>query len=169
MGIHVCECCGKEKSCKTCSMCHKAYYCSRECQVKRWPFHKQLCAIKNDLIACKAKPKSGHRVTWSSIPDYTKRGSKKSLVLLITRPLHCDQDKVAVFQNFKTVVSPIPLFFFVVAETTRKECLQTMEAEEEDIDFTVYNTKVANIPSNQKGVRWNFGAGKYAVFDERKL
>ena len=41
---------------KTCSNCHKAFYCSRECQVKDWQNHKSNCIkseIKTDRLVSK--------------------------------------------------------------------------------------------------------------------
>lgn len=42
---HYCaECC--TLSYKKCSKCEQSYYCSRECQIKNWPKHKQFCLSK---------------------------------------------------------------------------------------------------------------------------
>lgn len=37
-----CSVCYKEDT-KTCSKCRKYYYCGKECQVKDWPSHKEVC------------------------------------------------------------------------------------------------------------------------------
>lgn len=34
---------------KMCDKCHRAWYCSRECQVAAWKAHKQLCKKKYDF------------------------------------------------------------------------------------------------------------------------
>lgn len=31
---------------KKCSNCQRSYYCSRECQIKNWPLHKNICRTK---------------------------------------------------------------------------------------------------------------------------
>lgn len=38
------ECC--TLAIKKCSKCQQSYYCSRECQIKNWPIHKQICLTK---------------------------------------------------------------------------------------------------------------------------
>ncbi|ETN63118.1 zinc finger MYND domain-containing protein 10 [Anopheles darlingi] len=40
--IKVCGSCGSS-AIKKCSKCLNVYYCSRECQVRDWPEHKELC------------------------------------------------------------------------------------------------------------------------------
>lgn len=43
--LHYCvECC--TLAFKKCSKCEQSYYCSRECQIKNWPLHKQICLTK---------------------------------------------------------------------------------------------------------------------------
>ena len=37
-----CSVCGKESTSR-CSKCKTVYYCSRECQLRDWPNHKQSC------------------------------------------------------------------------------------------------------------------------------
>ena len=34
--------------CSRCSRCETALYCDRECQVKHWPVHKNICMNSND-------------------------------------------------------------------------------------------------------------------------
>jgi hypothetical protein len=34
--------------CSRCSRCETALYCDRECQVKHWPVHKNICMSSND-------------------------------------------------------------------------------------------------------------------------
>jgi len=38
-----CAACGKMAT-KRCSKCKSEWYCSRECQIKRWKLHKEMCA-----------------------------------------------------------------------------------------------------------------------------
>ena len=48
-GNRNCLCCLKEvKGSSRCSKCRTALYCSRECQVKHWPVHKNNCIDSND-------------------------------------------------------------------------------------------------------------------------
>ena len=43
----VCSLCGTyELSMRKCARCRIAYYCSRECQKRAWPDHKQVCQGK---------------------------------------------------------------------------------------------------------------------------
>ena len=44
-----CANCGKDAS-QRCSRCKSEWYCSRECQVKRWKIHKQLCKTLETLF-----------------------------------------------------------------------------------------------------------------------
>ena len=41
-------CCKKASSC--CSGCRYAYYCSRNCQVKNWKEHKEICEEIKDFV-----------------------------------------------------------------------------------------------------------------------
>lgn len=42
---HYCaQCCRSAE--QKCSDCKQSYYCSRECQIKNWPIHKQICLSK---------------------------------------------------------------------------------------------------------------------------
>ena len=44
-----CLCCLKEvKGSSRCSQCRTALYCSRECQLKHWPVHKNVCQDSNN-------------------------------------------------------------------------------------------------------------------------
>lgn len=46
---HYCaECC--IVAFKKCSNCQQSYYCSRECQIKNWPIHKNICRIKQESL-----------------------------------------------------------------------------------------------------------------------
>lgn len=42
--LSLCSVCGKEATTK-CSICKKAYYCSKECQKNAWPQHKPVCKL----------------------------------------------------------------------------------------------------------------------------
>ena len=33
-----------------CSQCRTALYCSRECQIKHWPVHKNICIDSNNIL-----------------------------------------------------------------------------------------------------------------------
>uniref|UniRef100_A0A3B5M9B7 Zinc finger MYND domain-containing protein 10 n=1 Tax=Xiphophorus couchianus TaxID=32473 RepID=A0A3B5M9B7_9TELE len=44
-----CGCCGKEAP-KRCSGCQGEWYCSRQCQVKHWPKHKQACQLMTETM-----------------------------------------------------------------------------------------------------------------------
>lgn len=47
---HYCaECC--VVAFKKCSNCQRSYYCSRECQIKNWPLHKNICRKKCEKFA----------------------------------------------------------------------------------------------------------------------
>lgn len=39
-----CAECGEVAS-QRCSKCKSEWYCSRECQIKRWKQHKEMCAV----------------------------------------------------------------------------------------------------------------------------
>lgn len=41
---HFCGECGGEAQ-KKCSKCEQTYYCSRDCQIKNWRAHKQICSV----------------------------------------------------------------------------------------------------------------------------
>ena len=44
-----CLCCLKEvEGCSRCSQCRTALYCNRECQLKHWPVHKNICQDSNN-------------------------------------------------------------------------------------------------------------------------
>jgi len=46
---HHCLCCLKEVSGSLrCSQCRTALYCGRECQLKHWPVHKNICQDSNN-------------------------------------------------------------------------------------------------------------------------
>ena len=46
---NTCLCCLKQvEGCSRCSRCETALYCNRECQVKHWPVHKNICMSSND-------------------------------------------------------------------------------------------------------------------------
>jgi len=48
-GNRNCLCCLKVvKGSSRCSKCRTALYCSRECQVKHWPVHKNSCQDSNN-------------------------------------------------------------------------------------------------------------------------
>lgn len=55
VGLEICDSCGKTESqevkIKKCSMCMKAKYCSKECQIADWQEHKVKCSkrIKQSL------------------------------------------------------------------------------------------------------------------------
>ena len=40
-----------------CTQCRRANYCSRECQVAHWPFHKEFCVAASRLTARKSRQK----------------------------------------------------------------------------------------------------------------
>ena len=44
-----CLCCLKKvEGSLRCSKCRTALYCSRECQLKHWPVHKNICQDSNN-------------------------------------------------------------------------------------------------------------------------
>ncbi|XP_030372455.1 zinc finger MYND domain-containing protein 10 homolog [Scaptodrosophila lebanonensis] len=43
---HKCATC-KDKAAKKCATCKQVYYCSRNCQLKDWPQHKEACLASN--------------------------------------------------------------------------------------------------------------------------
>jgi hypothetical protein len=48
-GNRNCLCCLKEvEGSSRCSKCRTALYCSRECQLKHWPVHKNICIDSNN-------------------------------------------------------------------------------------------------------------------------
>lgn len=49
-----CGGCGKPAS-KRCSKCKSEWYCSKECQVKRWKQHKEMCIKLAELIEIEKK------------------------------------------------------------------------------------------------------------------
>ena len=45
---HICVCCLKKvEGSSRCSKCRTALYCSKKCQIKHWPIHKNLCQDSN--------------------------------------------------------------------------------------------------------------------------
>eukprot|EP01133_Synstelium_polycarpum_P007286 gene7286-8468_t len=38
-----CQTCYKSADLKKCSRCQQVYYCSKECQIKNWQFHRSIC------------------------------------------------------------------------------------------------------------------------------
>lgn len=47
VGIQMCVTCGESRrSLKSCSGCHRVYYCSKNCQKCDWNHHKQICKKK---------------------------------------------------------------------------------------------------------------------------
>jgi hypothetical protein len=46
---NTCLCCLKEvEGCSRCSQCRTALYCDRDCQLKHWPVHKNICQDSNN-------------------------------------------------------------------------------------------------------------------------
>jgi len=45
---HCLYCLKAVKGSMRCSKCRTALYCNRECQVKHWPMHKNICRDSND-------------------------------------------------------------------------------------------------------------------------
>ena len=41
-------CLQKVEGCSRCSKCRTALYCSKACQLKHWPVHKNICQDSND-------------------------------------------------------------------------------------------------------------------------
>ena len=62
--VAACDACGAPKPSKRCSQCHRARYCSRECQVGAWETHKNEC--KAAAAALKAKEKKARSVLHDS-------------------------------------------------------------------------------------------------------
>ena len=57
----ICFTCGKAApKLLTCSQCHRAHYCDRECQRKDWPRHKKACRA---CVAAEARPVSYTHLT----------------------------------------------------------------------------------------------------------
>ena len=55
-GNRNCLCCLKEvQGSSRCSKCRTALYCSRECQVKHWPVHKNNCQDSNNTMSSNEK------------------------------------------------------------------------------------------------------------------
>lgn len=48
--IDVCFICGERKELFCCKNCESAFYCSRECQVANWKFHKKQCIKQNNRV-----------------------------------------------------------------------------------------------------------------------
>jgi len=51
-----CASCG-DPATQRCSKCKEEWYCSRECQLKRWKDHKKICAMVSDLRAAEEPKK----------------------------------------------------------------------------------------------------------------
>lgn len=47
LGDPKCAECGEEAT-QRCSKCKTEWYCSRECQLKRWKAHKPICAMASE-------------------------------------------------------------------------------------------------------------------------
>ena len=57
VAIHTCFTCGKSGAkLSSCSQCHRAYYCNRECQRKDWKRHKRACAAAVAAEPCSSPP-----------------------------------------------------------------------------------------------------------------
>ena len=67
----ICDGCGdEEESCgdyKRCKSCRRAYYCTRDCQVKHWKVHKTECK------------ETGHKSTSTSMMQDIKKFCKKTI------------------------------------------------------------------------------------------
>ena len=76
-GHRNCLCCLQiVEGSQRCSQCQTALYCSRECQVRHWPMHKNICQDSNiDDINEKLFVKAGNELN---------QGNRKSIYLYNT-------------------------------------------------------------------------------------
>ena len=80
--IFVCFHCGKSGAkLRSCSQCHRAYYCDRECQRRDWPRHKPACKA---AVAAEAK-RATRRAAWKAAAAAARRegGSGGKVVCVI--------------------------------------------------------------------------------------
>lgn len=64
--LHSCLTCKKEGISLRCNRCKKAYYCTKECQVKDWKNHKKLC----NKLANEKEDKENENVKENSLTQY---------------------------------------------------------------------------------------------------
>ena len=82
----------KKPSTSSCSLCHKAKYCSKECQTLHWPTHKaevhlpKQCAICLDLVQDGRQEYCGHQYHKKCI-DPWKEKKEKPLCPTCNEPL----------------------------------------------------------------------------------
>ena len=72
-----CAECG-EAAKQRCSKCKGEWYCSRECQIKKWKQHKEMCKI---LEQCKTI-NDGQYKEWVYWKELTFSGKKRKIILL---------------------------------------------------------------------------------------
>ncbi|KAL7572483.1 hypothetical protein ACA910_000311 [Epithemia clementina (nom. ined.)] len=83
-----CALCHKVSTAKKCSKCQVVSYCSRECQVQDWPFHKIFCGIQS---IPSRQPVADHSVQALLLPK------DKNTPLLVCLPLRNKYDDLGGF------------------------------------------------------------------------
>ncbi|KAJ7256357.1 hypothetical protein C8J57DRAFT_1344497 [Mycena rebaudengoi] len=93
--LHVCSSCsGRSEVMKECGRCHGPRYCSRDCQVADWKFHKQACT--SDAIGTDLNLKLAKKLTAN---DYLMSFIMMHAVLsldLLNNPANADSTYLAV-------------------------------------------------------------------------
>ena len=71
-----CANCGKDATSR-CSRCKSEWYCSKECQVKRWKTHKELCKTLMELYKEEEKEKKEKKKSVQEMLDIVGKGKGK--------------------------------------------------------------------------------------------
>lgn len=74
-----CANCGKDATSR-CSRCKSEWYCSRECQVKRWKSHKDMCKILAKMVEEEEKEQKEKKNLVKEILQQEKKETQKILV-----------------------------------------------------------------------------------------
>ena len=72
-----CGFCGDQVETKKCSICRKAYYCSKECQKADWPNHKEVCKV-SDISLSKVVRYMEDSLPWEEIKTIISRKRNRS-------------------------------------------------------------------------------------------
>ncbi len=90
--VRVCAVCGSADNVKSCAGCRNLSYCSRACQVRHWPAHKELCEEIQASRAGRGEPTATEQsnaafdkflVNFPSIHEHCEEAIRRGAVLPI--------------------------------------------------------------------------------------